>query len=80
MGNVAAYLLVAVGVFSNLGGISLSGKINSIVAILLFMIGSALVISTTPAAIPNYHLIVPKFDRGPILSSFSCRILGLCWF
>lgn len=67
-GSLTAYLLIALGVGANLGGVKVGGTLNSIVAALLFIMGAILVFLTTPAAIGNYHHLQPDFQMKPILA------------
>jgi len=68
LGIVTSCLLVALGVGANFGGVKLGGRINSIVAALLFVVGGVLVALTTPAAIQGYHKLIPQFELQPILA------------
>jgi amino acid efflux transporter len=72
---LVAYSLIIIAIVVNLLGGKLSGKINTIVAFSLFVVGGIVVFMTSKMAVPLYPSIIPNYN----FSSISKAIVLAFW-
>jgi amino acid efflux transporter len=72
---IVAYSLIGIAILVNFLGGKLGGKINTLVAFSLFLVGGIVVFMTARMAVPLYPSITPKYE----FSSISRAIVLAFW-